>query len=119
MFNTRIGSIALQMMAFVAALLPAGAQLPPLGNQNANNPTFGQIALGSLMPATVPYKLNQGMITVKASVSDCIPQDAVIATALPLTIISPGLVTKQAFKTGGQLDLATFLGPVKAYGLPS
>src|SRR5438045_14119 len=114
MTDTRFRTILLLTVTLFADLLPAGAQLPPLGGQNANNPTVVQIALGSLMPATIPYKLNQGMITIKAAVSDGIPQDAVIATALPLTVVSPGLATKQSFKTGNQLDLATFLGPVKA-----
>src|SRR5216683_75329 len=81
--------------------------IPAIGAQNANNPGVGQIALGSLLPASLPYRLNQGMITVKISVSDGIPQDAVLATALPLTIITPELAVKQTLKQGNVLDMQT------------
>src|SRR5258708_5701183 len=97
----------------------SSAQVPPIGAQNSNGPGVGQIALGSLLPASLPYRLNQGMITVKVSVSDGIPQDAVIATGLPLTVITPELATKQTLKPGNVLDMQTLLGPVKATSLAS
>src|SRR5438067_31921 len=97
----------------------SSAPIPSLGAQNSTNPGVGQIAMGSLLPASLPYRLNQGMITVKISVSDGIPQDAVIATALPISIISPELSAKQSLKPGAVLDIQTLLGSVKATGVPS
>src|SRR6266849_5083749 len=108
--------IIVTTVILVSVRAGGSAQIPPIGAQNSNNPNFGQIALGSLLPASLPYRLNQGMITVKVSVSDGIPQDAVIATALPLTIISPELSAKQSLKPGNLLDVQTLLGPVKAIG---
>ena len=99
--------------------LPVGAQVGAASGPGGNNPSVGQIALGSLLPASVPYKINQGMIQIKVAISDGIPQDAVLATALPLTVVSPALAVKQSLKTTNPLDLATFLGSVKAIGLAS
>jgi hypothetical protein len=118
MLLASIRTIFLTLFCLIfGAALPA--QVPGPGSLANGNGAFGQIALGSLLPASLPYRLNQGMIQVKIAIADGIPQDAVIATGLPLTVVSPALAVKQSLKAGAVIDLPTLLGPVKAASLPS
>ena len=78
---------------------------------------IGQVALGSLLPATVPYTLSGGLIVIKASIGEGPQYNAALATSLPICIATPPLVSSQTLKANGTKDLPTIAGPVTAANL--
>ena len=73
----------------------------------------GTVSSAAALPSSTPYSIQDGLIVFKARIGTGVPQDAVLATALPLSLISPDLASKQAIQVQGILDLATVAGPAR------
>src|SRR5687768_16921136 len=91
--------------AFVGIAMLAGAQ--------GERPVPGTVAASGGLPSTISYSLQDGLIVVKARIGTGVPQDAVLATGLPLSLINPDLATKQSIPSQGVFDLPTLGGPAR------
>ena len=76
----------------------------------------GTVGGATVLPVSMAYSSQDGLIVVKATVGTGLAQDAVIATALPITLITPDLATKQAIQGQGIVELATIAGPARVQG---
>jgi len=76
-------------------------------------PTAGTVSSAAPLPSSTPYSSQDGLIILKARVGTGVAQDAVLATGLPLSLISPELATKQSIQGQGIFDLATLGGPAR------
>src|SRR5688572_26037647 len=78
----------------------------------------GTVSSAAALPSSTTYSLQEGLIVIKVRVGTGIPQDAVLATGLPLSLITPDLATKQSIQGQGIFDLATLSGPARVQNSP-
>jgi len=90
----------------LAAGLALGQGLAPSG--------VGQIAPPAILPVSVPYRLSDGLIVVKAGISRERPVEAVLALAAPLCVAAPDLAVQEQMKTQAFIQLPTLYGVVQA-----
>lgn len=99
-------------LAAVAALLftvPCGAQ--QTGSDYAI--PVGKVSGATLLPVTVPYTLDSGLMVVRATVGQSDEQLAVIDTSLPTCLVTPALASSLRLLTENTTEVQTLYGAIR------
>jgi hypothetical protein len=96
-------------LAVIFALLAAAA----FGRIQGEKTSPGAPAGAAVLPSSLPYSSQDGLIIVKTTLGSGAALDAVIATGLPLSLITPELASRLAIQGQGIFDMPTLLGPAR------
>ncbi len=103
-FTTKNLAASVSTIAVALGSVRAQAQIPP-AVAGANTSSTAHVMQGSTIPDTFPYAIWQGLIVVPVMFGDGMPEQAVINTGMPNSVIVTSLAEKKNLRADGLSDV--------------